>query len=444
MSHSHSPQSKKRKRAASPEDSGLAISLADANQKGPVLASFSAVKPPDHVPFRVYSRKKKKLQISEEPDSEPSCPSLLVAETEVAEFVTNPEETSRASSSGCYYLLAVRKPSSSTLTVLPTPLHPHVISPPTIKALKRGHNPQEAAFQDFYQARTALGETFGSKKAQAAIRQRERNKVDTAAMEGVVEHLMDGIDQAAEGLLSKDEVQETADAARPVPPHNVEATRPEDVYPLYNVIPSAEWKAIKTVPYFQTESYQERLALLPHQSSNWVRMHLRMLDKQGDQKKQRDTLKMLIYVSTMMAFNHKTSFHSQKYTREEIQKKFPTTSLIILDGLMSRFMEQGRAPSTTFQRTTSTDTLLQTYMFALCLRVDRWSTDTSYLAHDLSLPLAKVNDLFKTLGCTMRLPSERDKTKMDLSTKDAANKRAVLVIPVQFPKPRTGKKGKRK
>ena len=39
-----------------------------------------------------------------------------------------------------------------------------------------------------------------------------------------------------------------------------------------------------------------------------------------------------------------------------------------------------------------------THMFALCLRVDEWATDTTVLARDLSMPVTKVNQLFKSLG----------------------------------------------
>jgi len=41
---------------------------------------------------------------------------------------------------------------------------------------------------------------------------------------------------------------------------------------------------------------------------------------------------------------------------------------------------------------------LLTHMFALCLRADEWATDTTVLARDLSMSVAKVNQLFKSLG----------------------------------------------
>ncbi len=43
-------------------------------------------------------------------------------------------------------------------------------------------------------ARNALGETFGTKKAQKAIRAAERNKVDVSAMQGVTSHIQGSIE----------------------------------------------------------------------------------------------------------------------------------------------------------------------------------------------------------------------------------------------------------
>jgi len=71
-----------------------------------------------------------------------------------------------------------------------------------------------------------------------------------------------------------------------------------------------------------------------------------------------------------------------------------------------------------FVSTSATETKLLTYMFALCLKVDGFATDTTFVAHDLSrsvnecvrnssfstpFPLiafmsTRVNTLFKSLG----------------------------------------------
>ena len=55
----------------------------------------------------------------------------------------------------------------------------------------------------YMEARNTLGEIFGTKKAKAQIKQRERQKVDVDAVKGVVSHIVDAIDKGAEGLTTK-------------------------------------------------------------------------------------------------------------------------------------------------------------------------------------------------------------------------------------------------
>lgn len=72
----------------------------------------------------------------------------------------------------------------------------------TVKALKSIQTPDAPITPGHREARTALGETFGTKKAKAAIRAQERNKIDVNAMEGVMDYVMEGIDKGAEGLMT--------------------------------------------------------------------------------------------------------------------------------------------------------------------------------------------------------------------------------------------------
>ena len=48
--------------------------------------------------------------------------------------------------------------------------------------------------EEYYAQRNALGEIFGTKKAQKDIRARERNKIDVSAMEGVAGHIQASIE----------------------------------------------------------------------------------------------------------------------------------------------------------------------------------------------------------------------------------------------------------
>jgi DNA-directed RNA polymerase I subunit RPA49 len=131
------------------------------------------------------------------------------------------------------------------------------------------------------------------------------------------------------------------------------------------------------------------------------------------------------------------------------------------------------------QITTEKQTTLLAHIFALCLRVDDYATDTTVIAKDLRMQTAKsvpsflpsltppkyfhmcrVNALFKSLGafiaqqihaprlipsfiltgCKIETLSDKDLKRLGLPSSAADTKRAVLRVPVEFPKPRFGKK----
>jgi DNA-directed RNA polymerase I subunit RPA49 len=81
----------------------------------------------------------------------------------------------------------------------PAPLH---LLTRRVKALKCDVQEESSALQ-WQEARAALGVTFGTKKAKASIRARERNRVDVAAMESAVGHLQDRIEMNTESLPTK-------------------------------------------------------------------------------------------------------------------------------------------------------------------------------------------------------------------------------------------------
>ena len=74
-----------------------------------------------------------------------------------------------------------------------------------------------------------------------------------------------------------EEAKEVADSARLIPSYNEDAEVPDGVYPLHNIIPEAEWKAISTSVITSASGNSERIALLPYRRSNWINQHLNSL-----------------------------------------------------------------------------------------------------------------------------------------------------------------------
>jgi DNA-directed RNA polymerase I subunit RPA49 len=71
-----------------------------------------------------------------------------------------------------------------------------------------------------------------------------------------------------------------ADANRLIPEFNIDATTPSEVYDLHNIIPEIEWKSISTKPFIEARSAEDRVRLLPHKWSSWVKQHLALMFKQ--------------------------------------------------------------------------------------------------------------------------------------------------------------------
>jgi DNA-directed RNA polymerase I subunit RPA49 len=203
----------------------------------------------------------------------------------------------------CRYYIAVHNRRTQKTTIRAAPLH---ILTTQVKAFK-GLESSAATIKERVLARNALGETFGTKKAKAAIKSAERNKVDVSAMEGVISHLVDRIEQSTGALPSKgesfyngfkiltlarivDEMKEIADSNRLIPPFDPNATIPADVYKLHDIIPEIEWKALSVSSFMAATRDSERIALLPFRRSEWINHHLKLLFKNEDEKPSKRTM----------------------------------------------------------------------------------------------------------------------------------------------------------
>ncbi|KAI0270488.1 Rpa49 subunit specific to nuclear RNA polymerase I [Gloeopeniophorella convolvens] len=403
---------RKRKRAhadpGAPETLSVELSSLPETQAGPVLASFPSLIPPKNTAFKCY--------IHEEDEGRDFSKrrSTIAGETETVEFSGSQGGSDGPSSR---YFVALRQPGSSKLILQPAPIYS--ISR-QVKVLK-GFKSAEPSAADRIHARNVLGETFGTKKAKQAIRAHERNKVDVSAMEGVAGVLQDRIEEGTENLPTKEEAVDSANASRLIPPYDVDAQQPEDIYPLHNIIPEQEWAAMDSILHRlkSAGSDQARVRLLPNSRSDWIRQHLMLA--YSVPKPNSKVVKMLIYASALIAFRGVAGRNVPD--RTAVLEKLSPAPETVVDGILSRFTETARG-STRAQMTSENDTKLLTYLFALCLKVDDFARTR------------RVNALFKSLGCTIGKLSQQDLKRLGLPDIAASNKRAILKAPLTFPKPR--------
>jgi DNA-directed RNA polymerase I subunit RPA49 len=71
-------------------------------------------------------------------------------------------------------------------------------------------------------------------------------------------------------------MEESVNAARLIPAYNADAVKPEDIYPLHNIIPEVEWAALGSLlPKLKNAADDRaRARILPNARSDWLRLHL--------------------------------------------------------------------------------------------------------------------------------------------------------------------------
>lgn len=159
-------------------------------------------------------------------------------------------------------------------------------------------------------------------------------------------------------LLSAEEAKEVEDTNRLIPPFSATATSLDDVYPLHDLIPEPEWKALIISPFDAAETYQERVALLPFRQSYYLHDHLKALSDPTAKSRKKNTYailifvftsltynnrKILLYISAMLAFRKATEF--KKIEKEKVYERLSGVPGIVIDSLLSRFTETSRGSS---------------------------------------------------------------------------------------------------
>ena len=481
--------SKKRKHSEVVASSGQSITVqisGDASKNGllPLLAATPAVALPDETTFTLYSsisggKDKGKGKEKEKDRTVPA--SMLHGESAKLEWTSSnrlhgltedghrdPEESADDTECSASYALALYDPSTSSLSVIPAPLHILSHIPKRLKGLQAlvSDTPSDSTNAA---ARAALGLSFGTKKSIKAIRAAERNKVDAGAadLQDVQDVMMQGLD---EGLVSlpagvggtprktpygtaqtteeqEEEklgelqlaAQQAARTGRPVP--NVNADRAEDVYRLVgDIMLDKELEAINPSVFMRlepTSDPSDAIRNLPHKSSTWVNDRVLELvvngGKDGAKKRQ---FKHLIWISALMAVKRVGKGGLDPSKDAEMRKKFGggfqgnVAPPVCTASMLERFAEGVRGTRkwvyfrstlesqadtlvlSSLTMTTASESRLLCFLFVACLAYDGYtSLDITLLANDLNLNPKRTTEVAKSLGCRVVGPkgTELDK-----------------------------------
>ncbi|KAI9026278.1 RNA polymerase I associated factor, A49-like protein [Hyaloraphidium curvatum] len=362
---------------------------------------------------------------------------LAVAETDrvVLSGVTNPDDELQAR-----YLVAVYDPETKATTLRHAPVFRASRS---VKAAAAAGNaaPSATPRRKNLDARNVLGEAFGSKKRQQQIRSYERNQVEMDNMGEVV----DLVSTVIENRVAKSVPAVAADGgeggSRPtVPPHNLNAAKPEDAYELDAVFVPGELADVDIAELWGAADYKPILQSYGIVQDSFCHS---LLDKElSNPKGQRskDRVKRLVYVAILVQLYAILGGPNKSYQGSaSLAARLGGVPTSLAQSLLDRFaMQRGDDPAKpSYGVTSQLKDKLACYIIVAFLALENFDVDLTQVAKDLKQSLKKVADLAKYVGCKMvkkAPPKDGGKAPAQQVL------RAVLTVPLVFPVPSRGRK----
>ncbi|CAO3679728.1 unnamed protein product [Umbelopsis ramanniana] len=376
---------------------------------GPTLVTFPGTQPAEDTLFDTYKHRSS--------GDEKKKQRIVAGETQKIEFVGKNYGADSTSDLACRYLVAVYDKKDNTITLQEAPvLNMHR----TVKALK-GIKSQVTAQNSFLEAKNALGDTFGTKKARQQIKSMERNEVKVESLgQDVVSTMQNEIDVAAQAVPTIDMIKEDQENQRPVPPYDASATAPADIYNMDDIVSAEELNAVPIKDVLKCTNLQELKEQLPYTLSEFVNTRvLSIINSKG--KIDRKQVRVLVYISYLMAYYQMRPVLANK--RDEINTILYNPPAAIVDRMLERYTTGGR-------RTPLMADKLVCYMMLLCLMANNYTVIPETLASDLSLKPTKTINLLKNVGCKVEMLTASQAAEFGIKGKV---RRASLIAPVTFP-----------
>ncbi|PIA91601.1 DNA-directed RNA polymerase I subunit rpa49 [Cercospora beticola] len=404
------------------EDSGL----------HPVLLSTSGVNAPK-VPFKAYSKPRKSSKKAGKSSIKPSTHDLLLQSSQHPrlDYTAVPSPIDDQLS----HYVAIYDPTKQTLQLAPAH-HLHLRS--TLRAEAR--EVEERKNKTMGQQREALGQEFGTKKAKKAIASKSTNALtgDTSKSNDVQNAILETVGETTAGLASKLTAQEQDEAAlraKPIPWPNLTAENAEKVYSFDTLIPPNDARLVKTADWKAAADDDTKIGF-KHQFP--VSRFGFLAKQEGDSLR----FKALKYLTLLLEFRDSLSAAGRagkKVPKKEIlQKKLPPNRWPseLVDSVRRRFANDSGQELGKWQQDR-----LATHICALAMFVDNWVCDIWHLKDDLKTDMKELTSYFNELGAKVKKPSEAERVRMGMTKAQAAATRiARLVVPLEFPKVRQGKR----
>ncbi|PKS10039.1 hypothetical protein jhhlp_004664 [Lomentospora prolificans] len=271
-----------------------------------------------------------------------------------------------------------------------------------------------------------LGRLFGSKRAKKAIEEKARNEIAIPVVnaDGTPKKLntatnatLDAIREASASMATRDELQASVDATKPIPKPNLEATEIQDVYDPAEIIGSEILNSIRIKDWQEACEKGEGVQLM----SKFVASRLNNVAR-GPNSATR--LRLLRYIYYLIVYY--TNATRKRGARTAMQKKdfksIAGASDIISDHFLRTFTN-GRGEINSYF-----DSLMLTHILAFASVLDGFTFDVQFLREDLKIDQEKFSMHFNEIGGRVKELKEKSTGRVKHI--------ATLALPLQFPRQR--------
>ncbi|KAJ2516046.1 DNA-directed RNA polymerase I subunit rpa49 [Coemansia sp. RSA 2049] len=390
----------------------------------PVVASFAAAVPPVASTFATYK--------SVDKNKASEC--IVVSETEKIEYVGQTFEDNKPLFTGCQYLVGVYDKTTDTVTFRTAP---YVRINSTIKSLKDSTGVVDRDISSrIIQARNELGEAFGNKKRKAQIRAEERNRINMDSVKGDMSVIEASIGVRTSSMPTAQDLKGLENANRPIPKYDPEATKPEDIYDMDDVLPKPIVSHINVTPLTKATDVDGYRQNLPVRSLFVLKKVESLLLNQ--RKPDIDLLRRVVYLSYLMKF---FTFSASALKNRDKCVELLMCAPEVSDQIFEKFTECVAGSvnpdgSPVVIRTPASESKLVCHIAVLMLAVNNWVVYPLELSADLGLPIRKAEKFLTSVGCKLEVASadEIATCVMSKRPKAGASKKAVLKAPIEFPK----------
>ncbi|RUS73840.1 hypothetical protein EGW08_018408 [Elysia chlorotica] len=278
-----------------------------------------------------------------------------------------------------------------------------------------------AASITFGQKHDALQTDFGSGRSQRAVNKRLRDKLDGDMVASTAETAINSTqveETAADTSVSPaSELKTQSDA---IPPYNIDAQTPDEVYMLKDIVSSEVLACLTDASSALTCATKEDLATW-RKDKTYYSYILDKVEVLSDVPQARLLQgQCLMYLQYLMTFYLMKS--SQLRTKYPLPKEWP---MRVRDYVMDTFTLEVKEPGQRIKRCVPNrmKDLALSHILVMCLKMNEFCLDISHLIVDLKLSARKLITHASSLGCTSK-KSKRD--RRDVYT-------VILKVPLTFP-----------